>query len=81
MPDHQQIAHKLTSRQLAKQVPLRENEVARIMVAWYLVDEKAVEPNPDWHYLCHIIAAEALSQEQQQVQPDQPSPFSRALHN
>ena len=22
---------------------------------WHLVDEKAVEPNPDWHYMCRII--------------------------
>jgi hypothetical protein len=36
---------------------------------WHLVDEKAVEPNPGWHYLCRIIAAvqQALGQEQQQV--------------
>ncbi|QJI38265.1 hypothetical protein [Pseudomonas sp. ADAK13] len=36
---------------------------------WHLVDDKAVEPNPDWNYLCRIIAAvqQALGQEQQQV--------------
>ncbi|UIN53572.1 hypothetical protein [Pseudomonas kribbensis] len=35
---------------------------------WHLVDEKAVEPNPDWHYLCRIIAAvqQALGEEQPQ---------------
>lgn len=35
---------------------------------WHLVDEKAVEPNPDWHYLFRIIAAvqQALRQEQPQ---------------
>lgn len=36
---------------------------------WHLVDDKAVEPNPDWHYLCRVIAAvhQALRQKQQQV--------------
>ena len=36
---------------------------------WHLVDEKAVDPNPDWDYLCCIIAAvqQALGQEQQKM--------------
>jgi hypothetical protein len=36
---------------------------------WHLVDEKAVEPNPDWHYLCRIIAAvqQALGHGQQKM--------------
>jgi len=35
---------------------------------WHLVDEKAVEPNPDWHYLCRIIAAVQLALRQEQPQ-------------